>query len=411
MWKISGPVMRMIFYVQSLLMVPAVSAYGQIGSSGHSAVEETEYTIEFPGVSVKDSIYIYCSAGSLSASYPGAGGELKFEWSVYDPALPGFAEVLAVEYGTESHIEDAESGGYQVKVSGGSISDTTFRAWVFVNNPSVGVSVARHDCQVIDLSGSVNTETFTYYDPGSNDPYDLPSGYEFSWTADPFVAVSSSRLDPRIWDPPPVVTDYTLTVSYYSCEVSSTLAEDPVTTRAGFTIDPQEGEAPLEVSFDAGESLNAERYEWHFDFQPDNPGPVTPDDFTENPGHIYYIPGEYYVSLKTVSGLCEDVFSDPEPVKVYPSELEVSNVFTPDGDGYNDMFLVRAVSLRSFRAVISDRNGRKVVELTDPSAGWDGKTSGGSLAAPGVYYYVITGTGWDEKEYEFKGPLYLYRSR
>ena len=411
MQNFSGRVIRMILYVQSLLLVTAVTGYGQIGSQHHAAVEETEYTLEFPGASVKDSIYIYCSAGSLSASYPGAEGELEFEWSVYDPALPGFGEVMAVEYGSVSRMEDSGSGGYQVRVSDGNGIDTTFRAWVFVNTPSVGVSVVRHDCQVIDLSGSVNAGTFTYYDPGNNTQYTLASDYDFFWTADPFIPVSSARLDPRIWDPPPVVTDYTLTVDYYSCEVSYTVTEDPVTTKADFTLEPQEGEAPLEVGFDAGGSLNAESYEWYFDFRPDNPEPATPDNYTVNPTHIYYIPGEYYVSLKTVAGLCEDIFSDPEPIRVYPSELEVSNVFTPDGDTYNSLFLVRAVSLRSFRAVISDRNGKKIVELTDPAHGWDGKTEGGNLASPGVYFYVITGTGWDEKEYEFSGPLYLYRSR
>jgi gliding motility-associated-like protein len=380
----------------------------QLVSAGHVAVQETN----FQGFLFNESIYIYSgNGGNLTASFAEVPGELGFEWSVYNPDLPGYENPFKTDQGTISSVTNLSSGGYRVRITNGSSLDTLFRAWVFINNPSATLEVARHDCTVIDLRGTVNVETYSYFDPRDNSEYKLPADYEYFWSAEPFVPISSSRLDPRIWNPPPVETKYTLTAVYYSSETSYSVTESPVTTKADFKPDVREGEAPLEVGFNAGESLNASEYHWYFDYKPGELNiPDTPDDNSSNPVHTYYIPGEYYVTLRTVAGLCDDVFSDPEPVKVYPSELEVPNVFTPNGDGYNDVFLVRAVSLREYHAVIFNRYGKKVHESRDPAIGWDGKSDSGTFT-PGVYFYVITGRGWDDREYEFKGPLYLYRGR
>jgi hypothetical protein len=114
------------------------------------------------------------------------------------------------------------------------------------------------------------------------------------------------------------------------------------------------------------------------------------------------------VRLRTLAGLCDDTFTFPGRVKVYPSELEVPNVFSPLGDG--DIYSVRAVSLREFRAMIFSRDGRKVFEWTETTGGWDGRI-GGNMASPGVYYYIITGTGWDGRKFDLNGPLHLFRGK
>jgi gliding motility-associated-like protein len=400
--------LQVLFCIFLFIFICPLKSQAQLVSAGHVAVEETN----FQGALFNESIYIFSgTGGNLTASLAEVPGELNFEWSLYNPGIADYEEPFKADKGTTSSVTGLSSGGYRVRISNGNSLDTLFRAWVFISNPSLSVEVVRHDCTVIDLRGTVNVETFRYFDPRDNSGYELPADYEFFWTAEPFIPISSSRLDPRIWDPPPVETRYTLTTIYYSFETSNSVTESPVTTKAGFQMDVREGEAPLEVNFDAGESLNASEYYWYFDHGPGEPAlPVTPDDNSPDPAHTYYIPGEYYVTLRTVAGLCDDIFSDTEPVKVYPSELEVPNVFTPNGDGYNDVFLVRAVSLREYHAEIFNRYGRKVHESRDPDIGWDGKSESGTFT-PGVYYYVITGRGWDDREYEFKGPLYLYRSR
>jgi gliding motility-associated-like protein len=402
MYVFFRPVLRI--FICLLLCCPAVpiSTHAQVQSSGYVQVIPTGYET--------DSIYVFCQErGNLSASYAEVPGNLTFTWSVYDPAIPGFGLPVRTDQAETSQFADLESGGYQVRISDGSSLDTLFRAWVFVNRPSASIEVRRHDCIVLDLLGTIDKEIFTYFNPLTNAEVVLPADYSFSWSGDPFVPISQSRLDPRII-PPSVKTDFTLMAGYYSCIAEYTISEEPLATTAGFVIDRQEGEAPLEVRFDAAISLNASEYEWYFDYHPGEPVTGPPDDLSPAPSYIYYIPGEYYVTLRTVTGLCDDIFTHPEPVRVYPSELEIPNVFTPDGDGYNDVFMVRAVSMQAFHAVVYNRNGRKMHEWRDPSEGWDGRVDG-SPATPGTYFYVITGLGWDDRKYEFTGPLYLYRGR
>jgi gliding motility-associated-like protein len=93
------------------------------------------------------------------------------------------------------------------------------------------------------------------------------------------------------------------------------------------------------------------------------------------------------------------------------SSLDIPNVFTPNGDGVNDYFQVKAVSMETFNGVILDRWGRKIFEWTnckEETAGWDG-TNGSSKAAPGVYFYIIKAVGKDEVTYDESGTLYLFR--
>jgi len=94
------------------------------------------------------------------------------------------------------------------------------------------------------------------------------------------------------------------------------------------------------------------------------------------------------------------------------SKIEVPNVFSPNGDGVNDFFQVKANTLRTFSGIIVNRWGRTVYEWDDwtqYNSGWDGKLKGGTEASPGVYYFVIKAVGMDNQEYEIQGPLHLMR--
>jgi gliding motility-associated-like protein len=96
------------------------------------------------------------------------------------------------------------------------------------------------------------------------------------------------------------------------------------------------------------------------------------------------------------------------------SKMEVPNIFTPNGDGMNDFFQVKAQTLQSFQGLIVNRWGRTIYEWSDyeiMEAGWNGKLAGGGDAAPGVYYYVIKAIGMDGVEYDLTGPFHLVREK
>jgi gliding motility-associated-like protein len=87
-------------------------------------------------------------------------------------------------------------------------------------------------------------------------------------------------------------------------------------------------------------------------------------------------------------------------------------VFTPNGDGVNDLyFLQRSSNISKINASIYDRWGNKVYEVTSESGQveWDGNTMTGKQAPSGTYFYIITAQGKDGKTYDEKGSLSLIR--
>lgn len=97
-------------------------------------------------------------------------------------------------------------------------------------------------------------------------------------------------------------------------------------------------------------------------------------------------PGIYMVQVTDTGTGCFDFFSIT--VSEQNCELTIPNVFTPNNDGFNDLFEI--LNLEHYRAqiVIFNRHGRKVFEHSDYyNNWWDGRN-----APDGTYYYVLTYT-------------------
>jgi len=93
-------------------------------------------------------------------------------------------------------------------------------------------------------------------------------------------------------------------------------------------------------------------------------------------------------------------------------EFDVPNVFTPNGDGQNDDFIIHGKAIVEFKCIIFNRWGQKLYEWDDITKGWNGKINGnGAEASPGVYYYVVTAKDKKGKDYEQKGYFYLLKEK
>ena len=169
---------------------------------------------------------------------------------------------------------------------------------------------------------------------------------------------------------------------------------------ANFTAAPDTGSStflPNVVVDFTDISTGAVSYQW--DFGDGN----TSDE--ANPRHTYNQAGNYAVTLIiTDAGGCQDTLTRG-PFNVLSPELFIPNVFSPNDDGINDAFVVRYLGSEPFSMEVFDRWGVRMFESpVFTENGWNGRSSDGSPASEGVYYYIIT-----VGEEAYKGNVTLLR--
>ncbi|SDC41586.1 T9SS type B sorting domain-containing protein [Williamwhitmania taraxaci] len=101
-------------------------------------------------------------------------------------------------------------------------------------------------------------------------------------------------------------------------------------------------------------------------------------------------------------------FSSDKSVVVEDS-LSVPNVFSPDGDGVNDVWSIVSNGKDKLSVKIYSRAGALVYEEHAAVVRWDGKTLFGQELIDGVYYYVVDRD--DKVLAPQKGFLYLFRGK
>ncbi|MBN8696066.1 MAG: gliding motility-associated C-terminal domain-containing protein [Bacteroidetes bacterium] len=86
----------------------------------------------------------------------------------------------------------------------------------------------------------------------------------------------------------------------------------------------------------------------------------------------------------------------------------IPDIFSPNGDGQNDVLYVRGKGLKEFNFVIYDRWGEKIFETSDQSIGWDGTYKGTNLNNA-VFVYYFKGINQENESIVLKGDITLYR--
>ena len=102
------------------------------------------------------------------------------------------------------------------------------------------------------------------------------------------------------------------------------------------------------------------------------------------------------VTIKVDELTCDDPF------------IFIPNVFSPNGDGKNDVLYVRSQILEEFYFAVYSRWGQKVYETRSLTEGWDG-TFQGKPCQNGVYDYYFKGTCIGGQTSELKGNVTLVR--
>ncbi len=195
------------------------------------------------------------------------------------------------------------------------------------------------------------------------------------------------------------------------------------------------GEAPFYAQLSAEKVKNANQLDWLIRndkraVRRGEPDTLFAETVTGNldrllhPGHELFSAGEYLVRLTARNTETGCVRTEELKLRVDSSLLKkeaIPNVFSPNGDGVNDVFGLidpsrNCRSIKHFQIHILNHLGRQVYEYSgDPREweGWNGKKEGkGKPLNPGVYFYIIQATGYDGNTFrggEYKGPLHLFR--
>lgn len=389
----------------------------QLTAPGSNEVRHTSYPM-LPGV--RDPVFIFCNPdgtkkGTLYAESPGGTGPFNFSWYKWSSLTKSFSFSVKIENNVfNSSVNLLEEGGYRVDISDGGGYNTSLTGWVFLDKPWSRASLINRTCDYVALGGLAAIDTFYYNDPVSGNPVKLPNGVSFLWSSDPnsIIPTPDLEINPQTFTPPLENVTYKLRVTdSLTCSGESSFFYESIHVKADFTVDPIEGEAPLEVSL-TNKSIRGSRFQWEF-------GDSTKSEQSDPEPHIYYKPGEYDIKLEIESdSLCTSsmIFSK---IKVLESVLDIPNVFTPDGDGYNDWFMVDSKSLRYLSMEVYSQSGLKVYGFSAEGEelknwkGWDGNINNSSIkASPGIYFYIIRAIGWDDIRYDsedYRGVVYLYR--
>lgn len=97
--------------------------------------------------------------------------------------------------------------------------------------------------------------------------------------------------------------------------------------------------------------------------------------------------GNYSVTI--YQDTCTATASVSVTVNHCPPILEMANVFSPNGDGINDVLQPANVQyIREAEVTVFDRWGRQIFQTKNLDAGWDGKLNGADCPE-GVYYVTI----------------------
>jgi gliding motility-associated-like protein len=118
------------------------------------------------------------------------------------------------------------------------------------------------------------------------------------------------------------------------------------------------------------------------------PNPIaTPIATTTYTATIYY--SEQGTTCTTSDTVTIEVLNSCENSVIF-----VPNTFTPNGDGLNDIFMIRGIAATKINYLrVFDRWGQMVFEVTngeanEPRWGWDGTNRSGEKLNPAVFVYT-----------------------
>lgn|GEM_PF-1307965 len=116
-------------------------------------------------------------------------------------------------------------------------------------------------------------------------------------------------------------------------------------------------------------------------------------------------PAEIKTSADVDSNIAPKV--DEETPKIANLELTLPNVITPNGDGNNDVLIIKTPALKKFVMEVYNNRAELIFRSTDQNIGWAGQDLNGNPVSEGSYLYKIAAEGEDGTVYGTKTQTIL----
>jgi gliding motility-associated-like protein len=173
---------------------------------------------------------------------------------------------------------------------------------------------------------------------------------------------------------------------------------------ANFSISPSTLVYPNTLVNFTNTSTGGSNYSWIFD---DPTSGANNFSISTSPSHIYPNEGEYCILLiASNAGGCSDSVKYCIIVEG-ESTIFIPNIFTPNGDLSNDVFMVSSSHMKEITYSIYDRWGLEMAEINGLNTGWNGETKNGKIAPDGTYFFVLKAKTNNGKTVEKEGYIQL----
>ena len=116
----------------------------------------------------------------------------------------------------------------------------------------------------------------------------------------------------------------------------------------------------------------------------------------------------YYVN-ETSNGCVGPASSVIIDISECPIAELIPNVFTPNGDGINDILVFSRTGVDEQQGLIYNRWGELIFSWDQEISAWDGRNNAGEICPAGTYYYVFTVVTFSGQQIIYNGSITLER--